>query len=128
MRRLRVAGVGADVADRRVDVAVDRDEVEAAIQIEIGEGASESEGVARGGADAGSDSDVAERSLRGALVERQHFIIEVRYGEAVHAGVQEIGRVDSHTGAGAAVLAEGDSGLNADLFERPVAARSEERR
>ena len=52
MRRLRVADVAADVANGLVDVAVGDDEIESAVEIEVGEHAAESERVARRRADA----------------------------------------------------------------------------
>ena len=47
VRRLRVTDVAANVADRLVDVAVHRDQIEAAVQVDIEERASEAEAVAR---------------------------------------------------------------------------------
>jgi len=62
VRRLRVADVAADVADRRVDVAVGDDQIEPAVEIEIGPHAAEAEHAARARADAGADRDVLERA------------------------------------------------------------------
>ena len=47
VRRLRVADVAADVAHGLVDVAVGDDEIERAVEIEVGEDAAEPERVAR---------------------------------------------------------------------------------
>ena len=47
MGRLRIADVPADIADGLFDVAVGDDEVEPAVEIEIGEGAAESQRIAR---------------------------------------------------------------------------------
>ncbi len=58
LRRLRVADVAADVADGVVDVAVGDDEIERAVEIEVGEDAAEAEPVAR------RDADACTRSRR----------------------------------------------------------------
>ena len=47
VRRLRVADVAADVAHGLVDVAVGDDEIERAVEIDVGEHAAEAERVAR---------------------------------------------------------------------------------
>jgi hypothetical protein len=60
VRRLRVAGVAANLADGLVDVAVDRGQVEPAIEIDIEERAAEAEAVARGLAHAGLHGDIGE--------------------------------------------------------------------
>ena len=58
LRRLRVADVAADVPDGVVDVAVGDDEVETAVEIDVGEGAAEPEPGPRRRADAGVRRDV----------------------------------------------------------------------
>ena len=54
-------------------------------------------------------------------VERHHFVVEVGDGDAFGAGVVEIGRVDSHSGARLAILAESHAGAHRHVFKRAVA-------
>ncbi len=54
-------------------------------------------------------------------IERHHLVIEVGDRDALRAGVIEIRGVDSHAGAGLAVLAESHAGSHGDIFERAVA-------
>jgi len=51
LRRLGIGNAAADVADGIVDVPVGKDQIERAVQIEVGEKTSKAERVARGGAD-----------------------------------------------------------------------------
>ena len=65
MRRLRVADVAVNLADGFVDVAVDRDQVEVAVQIDIEERAAEAEAVARRLADSAACADIRVNAARG---------------------------------------------------------------
>src|SRR5258707_11983570 len=60
MRRLRVANIAANVADSVVDVAVGDDEVQAAIEIEVGKAAAKSECGFGRTADASRERDIIE--------------------------------------------------------------------
>jgi hypothetical protein len=121
VRRLRIAGVAVNLPDGLVDVAVDRDKIEPPVEIDIEERASEAETVARCLADAGVHGDIGVHAGLGLAVERHHFVVEVRDGDAFHAGVIEIGGVDSHSGARLAVLAESHAGAQSDILKRAVA-------
>ena len=50
--RLRIGNAAADVADCIVDVTVGQDQIECAVEVEVGEKTPEAEGVARGGSHA----------------------------------------------------------------------------
>ena len=110
MRRLRVADVAADVADGLVDVAVGDDEIERAVEIDVGEDAAESERVARRRADAGLRPPRRRYSPRpSGAIQADHLVVEVGDRQARHAGVVEVGRVDAHARARLAVGAECDA-------------------
>ena len=120
MRRLRVADVAADVPDGVVDVAVDDDEIERAVEIEVGEETAESEPVPRRGPDARAGRDVLIETRLLRAIEPDHLAFEVRDRHARPAGVVEVRRVDAHAGAGLAVFAERHARLERHVLERAV--------
>ena len=121
VRRLRVADVAADVADGLVDVAVGDDEIEGAVQIDVGEGAAEAERVARGRPDAGARRDVFVHARPVAryrpIISLSKFVI-ARPGLP---GAVEVAGVDAHAGARLAFGAERQPGFDGDVLERAVA-------
>ena len=56
-------------------------------------------------------------------IEPGHLVVEVGDRDAHPARVLEVGRIDAHAGAGAAIGAERDTRLDADLLEGAVALR-----
>src|SRR5215204_670635 len=107
-RRLRVTDVAADVAYGLVDVAVGDDEIDLAVEIEIGK--PEAETIERRCADAGSSCDVLVESLSLWPIEADHFVVEVGDREAGATGVVEVSGVYAHARARLAVIAERDTG------------------
>ncbi len=118
--RLGVADIAANVSDGVVDVAVGDGEIEGAVEVKVGEDASEPEHIFGGGAQAGRDGNVIVRSFAGRSIESEHFIVEVRDGDARAARVGEIGGIDAHAGTSFAVGAEGDARVHGDFFEGTV--------
>ena len=121
MRRLRVTVIPGDIANRFVDVPVDRREIEMPIQIHIEKRAPEAEAHARRRADAGLRRHILETALAAGPIDRHHLFVEVGDRDAHDARIVEIGRIDAHTGARLAVFAESHAGLHGDILERSVA-------
>ena len=121
LRRLRIAYVAADVADRFVDVAVGDGEIERAIEIGVEKSAAEAQRIFGGGADSGLLSDVVVGSVAESAIEADHFIIEIGDGDAGAAGIFEVAGIHTHSGAGFPFRAEGDSCFDGDIFECAVA-------
>ena len=83
MRRLRVADIAVDVADGLVDVAVDGHQIEPAVEIDIEEGAAESEAVcATPGRRRLRSATSAYAPARVGPVERHHLVVEIGDGDA----------------------------------------------
>ncbi len=85
-------------------------QVEPAVEVEIGEQATEPQTVARGRADARLRRDIPIVSGLGP-VQTDHLALEVRDGQARRAGVVEVGDIDAHAGPGLAVGAQRNPGL-----------------
>src|SRR5262249_54139187 len=60
-------------------------------------------------------------AVTGGAVEADHFVVKIGNGDIGAAGVVEVSGIHAHTGAGLAIGAEGDAGLDGDILERAVA-------
>src|SRR4029077_6501364 len=116
LRRLGVSDIAPNVANRFVDMSVGNREIQPAVEVDIEEGAAESETVTRGNADSGLRGNVFE-TLPAETIQADHLIVEISDGDARCAGVVEIGDVDSHAGARFAFTAARDSCLDCSIFE-----------
>src|SRR5437899_1259734 len=119
LRRLGVSDIAANVANRFVDVSVGNREIQPAVEVDIEEGAAESEAVAGSDADSGLRGNVF-KTLSAETIQTDHLIVEISDSDTGCAGVVEIGDIDSHTGARFAFAAEGDASLDGSLFESAV--------
>jgi len=86
MRRLGVANIAANVADSVVDVAVGDDEVQAAIEIEVGKAAAKSE-CGFGGPPTPAASETSSIARQPVTIEADHFVVEIGDGDAGAAGI-----------------------------------------
>ena len=119
--RLRISGIAVNLADRLVDVAVDRHQIEPPVEVDIEKRTAEPETVARCLSDACLSGDILIHPRFRRPIERHHFVVEVSDRNPFHAGVIEIGRVDPHSGARFAVLAESHAGAHSDILKGAVA-------
>src|SRR4029077_14884678 len=99
--------------------SVSNREIQPAVEVDIEEGATESEAVARRNPDSGLRGNVFE-ALSAETIQADHLIIEISDGDARRAGVVEIGDIDAHAGARFAFTAESDSCLDCSIFESAV--------
>src|SRR5262245_36787377 len=120
---LRVAGLGGQLLDFGVDVAVDQEDVEPAVVVEIHEPAAPAE-EARIDADAGGEGHVVE-----AQAGRLHAKVAVeRRGVAGEVGLEDVEQpvavviadAHAHSGLRLSVTAVSRARLDADVGERPV--------
>src|SRR5882757_334063 len=121
MGRLGVADIAANVADSVVDVAVSDDEVQAAIEIEVGKAAAKSQCGFGRSANASCEGDIIELPGSRRTIEADHFVVEIGDGDAGAAGIFEVGDINSHSGAGLSVRAESKAGFDGSVFELSVA-------
>ena len=120
-RRLRVVLARLHLVDLVFDVAVGRQQIQAAVQVVVEKQHAEGQRAAAGRSDAGDDRLVGKlqrRLLRD--IQRRHLVGEVADGDAERTVVAEVGRVDAHRAAAVAVGIERDAGAGADLLERAV--------
>src|ERR1035437_8768628 len=121
VRWLRVSHVAVDAADGLIDVSIDGHEVEAPIRVDIEKRGAETEAGRGSLADASGLRRVLVSAIAAGAVKGHHFVIEVGDGDALGAGVVEVGGVHAHAGARFAVVAEGHAGAHRDVFESAVA-------
>src|SRR5260221_3322835 len=121
MGRLGVADIAANVTDSVVDVAVGDDEVQAAIEIEVGKAATEAQRGFGRITNASRDRDVVKLPGGWGTIKADHFVIEIGDGDSGTAGIFEVGDIDSHSSAGLSVRAESKTGFDRSVFELSVA-------
>ena len=119
MRRLRIAHV-ANVADRVVNVAINGDQVERAVEIVIGKCAAEAQRCFRGQPDATLHGNVRKITTRIRAVKPDHLVIKIGNRNSGPSGVVEVPNVHAHAGARLAFGAESDSRFDGDIFECAV--------
>ena len=120
MRRLRVSHVAVNPSYGLIDVAIHGNQIEAPVQVDIEKRAAKAEAGARRLAHSAILRRVLVNAFAAEAVQRHHFVIEVGDGDALGAGVVEVGGVHAHTGARFTVVAERDSRPHADIFKRAV--------
>src|SRR6266851_3032156 len=118
---LGVTDVAANVANGIVDVAVGNNQIQAAVQIEIGETAAEAQSYFGRSADPGRERHVIELSGGRRTVQSNHFIVEVGDGDSGAARIFEVADIDAHACAGLSVGAESEACFNGGIFEFSVA-------
>ena len=117
---LLVARLRLDPLDLRIDVAIDDEEVEPAVVVEIDEADAPSEpaGVQP---DAGGERPIVAEALAAVGVQRRGVAGEVGLEEIDGAIAVVVADRDAHPGLRLAVLAVGAAGLDGDVLERAVA-------
>src|ERR1700747_1603221 len=108
MGRLGVADIAANIANGVVNVTVGNDEIEAAIEIEIGKAQAKAESISGGAADTGCNAYVLELSRGRRAVESDHLVVEIGDGDAGAAGIFEVADIHAHSRTRFAVGAEGE--------------------
>ncbi len=106
---------------RIVDVAVGNDQIEAAVEIEIGKAAAEAQSCFGRSADPGRERHVIELSGGRRTVQSNHFIVEVGDGDSGSARIFEVADIDAHACAGFSVGAESEACFDGGIFEFSVA-------
>src|SRR5258707_11118266 len=105
---LGVTDVAANVANGIVDVAVGNNQIQTAVQIEIGETAAEAQSCFGRSADPGRERHVIELSRGRRTVQSDHFVVEVGDGDSGASGIFEVADIDAHACADITVSAECD--------------------
>src|SRR5260221_2492263 len=121
MGRLGVADIAANVTDSVVDVAVGDDEVQAAIEIEVGKAATEAQSGFGRITNASRDRDVVKLPGGWGTIKADHFVVEIGDGDSGTAGIFKVSDIDAHTCTGFAVGTERESGFDGCVFEFSVA-------
>ena len=112
-RRLAIGHRGLNALDRRLDVTVDADEVQNAVEVEVREGDAERERKKRRPPDSALDGFVHEEVALGAGREHgPHLVREVADHEGRAAVVLRVPERDPHRAARAAVLSHGNAGFD----------------
>ena len=109
---LLVARLGLEPLDLGIDVAVDEEEIEPAVVVEIDEADAPAE-PARVEADAGGERAVVAEALAAVRVQRRGVAGEVGLEEIDRAVAVVVADRDAHAGLRLAVLAVGAAGLDA---------------
>src|SRR5216684_2262564 len=120
---LGVTDVAANVANGIVDVTVGNNQIQTAVQIEIGETAAEAQSCFGRSADPGRERHVIELSGGRRTVQSNHFIVEVGDGDSGSARIFEVADIDAHACAGLSVGAEGGPCLTGGILDFSVGKR-----
>jgi len=99
VRRLRVADLGLDLLDVVRHVAAHREDVEAAVEVEVEEERRKGEREQRGLPDRRGGRLVDEEAVALVVVQAQHLVREVPDQERRPAASAVVGRVRAHAGA-----------------------------
>src|SRR5436190_23122344 len=110
---------GLDLVDFFLEMAVDTQQVQPAIQIVIEKENTKLQEAPAVRTDAFGDRRVEEIRRRVlSHIQRGHFVREITDGDPAFAVVAEVSGVDAHGPSRIAETVEGDSGRGADFFER----------
>src|SRR5262245_29653398 len=117
---LLIRRLGLDLLDLRVDVAIDQEQIEPAVEIEIEEADTPAE-PARVEADAAREGAVLAQAVAAVRVERRRVAGEIGLEDVDRAVAIVVAEREPHPGLRLAVLAVSTAGRHGNVFERAVA-------
>src|SRR6476660_1985908 len=101
-------------------MAVDDDQIERTVEVEISQHTAKTETVSRRRANSRAYRHVFVGFGPGGLVQADHLVVEIRDGQPLAPGAVKITGIDAHAGARLAIGTERQPGFHSDILEGAV--------